>query len=246
MERRKIFTLIELLIVIAIIAILASMLLPALNKARTKAQTASCQNNLRQLSGVIALYTADFGLLPLTTQLPEMWSNHWHAVLDRLYLGGKMVSFDNDTARPTTKVWDCPGRQMKLGSNADPALNTKETYGTGGYGSNSGVMHVLADAGANPAIKTGLHPGRIKTPSLCPVLIETTHWFVSTYWFRESNDFWRLRFEHGSSMNMAFLDGHVSMVRLRPGLYNNPWLGGQFPNEKRVWWLVKTWETGEF
>jgi prepilin-type N-terminal cleavage/methylation domain-containing protein/prepilin-type processing-associated H-X9-DG protein len=72
-DRLQAFTLVELLIVIAIIAILAGMLLPALTRAKREALTTSCRNNQRQLNLCLQLYATDHNdALPLNNYVYDV------------------------------------------------------------------------------------------------------------------------------------------------------------------------------
>lgn len=119
-KRNFCFTLIELLIVIAIIAVLASLLLPSLNKARERAKNTSCLSNLKQQSTAFLMYVDDNqGFLPYSFRLESICdlggevnnSNKgfaW-AMSIKHYLGGygKSMLCPSDLEHPTvdgTKV----------------------------------------------------------------------------------------------------------------------------------------------
>ena len=89
--RRALFTLIELLIVIAIIAVLAAMLLPALSKARVTAIRSSCAGVLKQMFLGLNMYASDYRWYPIgyPAEYSESYNSHWFVFKVLPYLGVK-------------------------------------------------------------------------------------------------------------------------------------------------------------
>ena len=67
MKNKKAFTLMELLTVIAVMAVLAGLLLPALNRARARARTAAAESMIASLQVALSMYNMDYGMYPASS-----------------------------------------------------------------------------------------------------------------------------------------------------------------------------------
>src|SRR5438132_8878339 len=80
------FSLLELLVVIAVIALLASLLLPTLSRAKFQAKNTACKSNLRQLAIALALYAEDYEVYPpnlvlMASNGKQGWGIEWENCL---------------------------------------------------------------------------------------------------------------------------------------------------------------------
>ena len=189
------FTLVELLVVIAVVAILIAMLFPAVGRARASAEQVACSSNMRQLFTVAALYAADNnGAIPpgrAGWSSTQYWPWIYSAQMGQNYV--------------TT-----PPRPPRL----DTPFVCKSAYRMGSYFNYAGLMCTYSViAGIAPSLVNANWSG-VQRPFAALPNPATTSFMVDggggsfCYSFYTAPTF---VYPHNGKMNVLFCDGHMEV-----------------------------------
>lgn len=196
-ETRPAFTLVELLVVIGILSVLASLLFPVFARSREKARQAACASNLRQLSIALGMYRTDYDGLNTFGSFPDT---------GRLDADYYWAPFD-DTVRPVNGP---PGRwgETYVAGSIYPYVENLSVFRCPtvpdyqlGYGMNNrreGPSGTEDSRVADPAGTLMLFDHESITPPLCGILTPRHHQNGS---------------RHDAGMNALRYDGHVKWMK---------------------------------
>ncbi|MFG0331373.1 MAG: type II secretion system protein [Phycisphaerales bacterium] len=224
------FSLLESLMVCAIVAVLLGLLLPALLRARESARTAACASNIRQLSTANRAFAGDHrgDLAPGASDFRENL-HRWHGSRSSVYEpfvpeGGALTPYLGGDGL----VRSCPSFERV---SREPGVDFEA--GAGGYGYNMAYLGVgldLDDAIGAPLSAITAPARTVEFADTAFVLVmPTTHLaeysFVEPPRARSQPDAWldpSTHFRHGGAASVVWADGHVdgrTLAHTRGNLY---------------------------
>ena len=221
----KAFTLTELLVVMAIIAILVALLLPVLSRAKHQARNTACKNLLHQIGVELQMYVQDYGYYPplaergtktlcfdrLSSYNPLNWTNtSWNCPTyianggivsrDMVMSNSTGISYSYNYMGTATGFPGCSKSVFKpLGLGGLPRYSRKELAVWA-----PSDMYAVADARCE-ALGQGIAG-----------VIKMSLWSFSAYSYFVGSE---VAPPHGKGYNILFCDGHVSFLNRRDYLY---------------------------
>ncbi len=203
-SRRPAFTLVELLVVLAVVSALAALILPVLASGREAARRAACSSNLRQLYGAMSMYCADHsGALPLYQNVLGARFSLEESTPAQLVPedGLGLVSVLGPYIR-NSSVWFCP---------SDPERGTQSLSG--------GVRRALTSFGTGITLEAAValgSPARLDSGTLISRVFEPAHRVLlrENVWgcLFSPRETIHPTYSHNGSFNYLYFDGHVQRV----------------------------------
>jgi prepilin-type N-terminal cleavage/methylation domain-containing protein len=229
------FTLVEILVVLAVIALLMAILMPALGLARRQGCSAACQSNLRQLCLAMNLYALDHDdqAMPFSHEASRYWFHQLAPYLSARdykenpeeHLEGVMKVAFCPTAkrpdRPERSLWGTAYRSWRfMGGEGSYGLNLwllpdNPIYGSGFPAEN--FYQKYSDAGSGvPLLGDSVWVG--SWPSETDEMPEDITGETGYPGYPHQDGYFMGRFciaRHGEAINIGFAEGHVARVHLK-------------------------------
>ncbi|WFB34356.1 prepilin-type N-terminal cleavage/methylation domain-containing protein [Kiritimatiellota bacterium B12222] len=244
--KKQAFTLIEMLVVIAIISLLAGLLVPMVSRAKEKAMDISCKSNIRDCVSALLEFAVDHdGRVPVrynpSTDSNGTWTG-WPYILSRT---GYMGDYKAEQGIIKRRPYSCPlsaGKERQINASQDLVYGINEPCFTGD-GQKSGYKGTEYDAlglwkfSGKTSRLTYISMMRVEKPASFILLGEA----FSGFYFKNfgvevqasiiGGDYAFMWLRHDGHANVAFADGHVGQItRETGGDYLQAWATWTLPD----------------